>query len=95
MSGGGIGKAAGEMMKEMQKAQQEMQQQQEMQKPGGAQSFQDTMQSQATAAQQAGRNVFRIRSPKPIRRSTIEPAYTEVDASGSRSASEIKSAADA
>ena len=45
-AGGGISKAAGELLKEMQQAQQELQKNQEQQKAGGAESFQDRMQAQ-------------------------------------------------
>lgn len=49
LTGGGIGQAAGDLLKEMKKAQAEMQTMEK--RPGGAASFQQTMQSQA--AQQA------------------------------------------
>ena len=49
--GGGIGKAAAEMMKEMQQAQNEMQQLQDAQKPGGPNNaFQQHMEAQRNQA---------------------------------------------
>ncbi|MBI5508841.1 MAG: ATP-dependent helicase HrpB [Deltaproteobacteria bacterium] len=51
--GGGIGKAAGELMKEMQRAQQEMQQLNKTQQPGAAGSFDQVMQTQGTSGAQA------------------------------------------
>ena len=53
-SGGGIAKAAGELMKEMQKAQTDLQKLDQAQKPeAGASNFQDAMQTQQTNAVQA------------------------------------------
>ena len=50
-SGGGVSKAAGELLKEMQQAQQELQQMQEQQEPSGA-NFQSTMEAQQTQSAQ-------------------------------------------
>ena len=45
-TGGGMGKAAGELLKEMQQAQQELQKMDQQQGPDQAGSFQDTLQAQ-------------------------------------------------
>jgi hypothetical protein len=55
-TGGGIGKAAGELMKEMQRAQQEVQQQ-KINQPGGTGSFDQVMQTQGTQGTQAAQQV--------------------------------------
>ncbi len=55
-TGGGIGKAAGELMKEMQKAQQEVQQK-NISQPGGVGSFDQVMQTQGTQGTQAAQQV--------------------------------------
>ena len=55
-SGGGVGKAAGELLKEMQQAQQELQQMQEKQEPSGA-NFQSTMEAQQTQSTQQVQDV--------------------------------------
>jgi len=55
-SGGGIGKAAGELMKEMQRAQNDMQQQ-KINQPGSAGSFDQVMQAQGTQATTAAQQV--------------------------------------
>ena len=55
-SGGGVSKAAGELLKEMQQAQQELQQMQEKQEPSGA-NFQSTMESQQTQSAQQVQDV--------------------------------------
>ena len=52
-SGGGIGKAAGELLKEMEKAQKELQQLDKTQQTGGANQFQNVMQAQQTQGVQA------------------------------------------
>ena len=54
-SGGGIGKAAAEMMKEMQQAQNELQQLQDLQKPGGSgAAFQQHMDATRTQTNKVG-----------------------------------------
>lgn len=68
--GGGIGKAAAEMMKEMQQAQNEMQQLQEIQKPGGAnnnafQQHMEAQRSQTHRVQEAGK-ANQVNSPVNI-----------------------------
>ncbi|SVD84285.1 uncharacterized protein METZ01_LOCUS437139, partial [marine metagenome] len=55
-SGGGVSKAAGELLKEMQQAQQELQQMQEQQEPSGA-NFQSTMEAQQTQSAQQVQDV--------------------------------------
>lgn len=50
---GGIGQAAGDLLKEMQKAQAEMQQVEQRRQTGGNQAFQQAMQQQQSASQMA------------------------------------------
>ncbi len=59
-TGGGVGKAAGELLKEMQQAQQELQKMDQQQGPGQAGSFQDTMQAQQTQGPQAPNQVQQV-----------------------------------
>lgn len=53
-TGGGMGKAAGELLKEMQQAQQELQKMEQGQSPDKAGSFQDTLQAQQPQAAPQG-----------------------------------------
>ena len=52
-SGGGIGKAAGELLKEMQKAQDELKQLDQSKQSGGANQFQNVLQTQQAQGAQA------------------------------------------
>jgi hypothetical protein len=61
-SGGGIGKAAGELMKEMQRAQQEVQQQ-KINQPGGAGSFDQVMQTHGTQSAQQVQATQQVQAP--------------------------------
>ena len=67
-SGGGIGKAAGELMKEMQKAQQELQQLDPSKQAGGAQGsqFSSVMQTQQTQGVQATNKVQGVQEASKI-----------------------------
>jgi len=57
---GGVGKAAGELLKEMQQAQEELQKMDQPQGPDQAGSFQDTLQAQQTQGVQAPNQVAQI-----------------------------------
>jgi hypothetical protein len=61
-TGGGIGKAAGELMKEMQKAQQEVQQQ-KINQPGGTGSFDQVMQTHGTQGTQQVQATHQVQAP--------------------------------
>ncbi len=66
-SGGGIGKAAGELMKEMQKAQSELQQLDQSNQAGGPnQGFQNVMNAQQTQGAQATNQVQGTREASKI-----------------------------
>jgi hypothetical protein len=65
-SGGGIGKAAGELLKEMQKAQNELQQLDKTQQSGGANQFQNVMQSQQAQGAQATNQVQGVQEAAKI-----------------------------
>ena len=56
-TGGGVGKAAQELVQEMQKAQAELQKVEQTQKPEAAQGFQNVMQAQQTQGVQAPQQV--------------------------------------
>ena len=59
-TGGGMGKAAGELLKEMQQAQQELQKMDQQQGPDKAGSFQDTLQAQQNQGAQAPNQVQQV-----------------------------------
>ena len=61
-TGGGMGKAAGELLKEMQQAQQELQKMDQQQGPDKAGSFQDTLQAQQNQGAQAPNQVVQPRA---------------------------------
>jgi len=66
-AGGGIGKAAGEMMKEMQKAQNELAQLDKTQQSGApGQGFQNVMQAQQTQGVQASNQVQGVQNASKI-----------------------------
>lgn len=66
-SGGGIGKAAGELMKEMQKAQNELQQLDPSKQTGGAnQGFQNVMNTQQTQGVQATNQVKGVQEASKV-----------------------------
>ena len=62
-TGGGIGKAAGELMQEMQKAQQELQQQ-KVNQPSDAGSFDKVMQTQGTQGPQGVEVTAQVQAPQ-------------------------------
>lgn len=62
-SGGGIGKAASELMKEMQRAQQELQQQ-KINQPGSVGNFDQVMQAQGTQGVQQVQATQQVQAPQ-------------------------------
>ena len=59
-TGGGVGKAAGELLKEMQQAQQELQKVEQQKGPAEAGNFQNTLQAQQTQQPQAPNQVQQV-----------------------------------
>ena len=59
-TGGGVGKAAAELLKEMQQAQEELQKMDQPQAPDKAGSFQDTLQAQQTQGPQAPNQIQQV-----------------------------------
>lgn len=69
-TGGGISKAAGELMKEMQQAQEQLQKLQEQQGGADGASFQDSMQAQQAQQVQQSQQVNQVQEIQPSR--TVE-----------------------
>jgi hypothetical protein len=75
-SGGGVSKAAGELLKEMQQAQQELQKMQEQQGPSGA-NFQSTMDAQQA---QSTQQVDGVKAIEPTAKSHNVLMQAKIDA---------------
>ena len=69
-TGGGISKAAGELMKEMQQAQEQLQKLQEQQGGADGANFQDSMQAQQAQQTQQAQQVNQVQEVQPSR--TVE-----------------------